>query len=56
MASSSSIRGRRGEKDILVEKLRNHRLQKINNREIFIVAGYTHFRLIMQEVSSVVRS
>ena len=37
-----------------MQKLRNHRLQKINNREIFIVAGYTHFRLNMQEVISVV--
>jgi len=56
MASSSSIRGRRGDKENLMQKLRNHRLQKINNREIFIVAGYTHFRLIMQEVRFMFRS
>jgi hypothetical protein len=41
MANSSSIIGRRGENDILTEKLRNQRLQKITRRRIFMVAGYT---------------
>jgi hypothetical protein len=41
MANSSSIIGRRGEKDILTQKLRNQRPQKITRRRIFMVAGYT---------------
>ena len=48
MANSPSIIGRRGEKDILTQKLRNQRLQKIKRRRIFMVAGYTLCRMIVQ--------
>jgi hypothetical protein len=48
IANSPSIIGRRGEKDILTEKLRNQRLQKIKRRRIFIVAGYTLSRMNVQ--------
>jgi hypothetical protein len=52
MANSSSIMGRRGDKTFLVEELRNHRLQKIKSRKIFIVAGYTQFRMNVQVPNS----
>jgi hypothetical protein len=48
MANSPSIIGSRGEKDILTEKLRNQRLQKIKRRKIFMVAGYTLSRMNVQ--------
>lgn len=49
MANSPSIIGSRGEKDILTQKLRNQRLQKIKSRKIFMVAGYTLCRMNVQE-------
>jgi hypothetical protein len=52
MANSPSIIGSRGDKAILTEKLRKQRLQKIKSRRIFIVAGYTQLRMIVQVPNS----
>jgi hypothetical protein len=52
MASSSSIMGRRGDRTNREEVLRNHRLQKIKSRKIFIDAGYTLLPLIVQVPTS----
>jgi hypothetical protein len=55
MANSPSIIGRRGEKDILTQKLRNQRPQKITRRRIFMVAGYTPCRKNVQAKNSDVK-